>query len=99
MIVTILGKRWSLEFVPRRELGKQEGRYNLGFCDAPEIPNKRICIASGLSGVDRLDTIIHEVIHAGNFKLSEEFVEQFSTDLARILDKLGYRCEGRHGKE
>lgn len=87
MRVSILGKTWNLEFVPRRECGTDA----IGSCDSPDMPRKTIRVASGLKGVDRLDTIIHESIHAAHFALDEAFVEQFASDLARILWRLGYR--------
>lgn len=41
--------------------------------------------------MERLDTIIHEVAHAALPDHDEAFIEQFGTDLARILWRLGYR--------
>lgn len=82
MKVTIRGKRWNLEFVRMRK--------NWGECDPPDKSGKAIRIRSSLTGQDRLDTIIHEVLHAGHWELKEDVVEQLASDMARILTKLGY---------
>ena len=82
MKVTIRGKRWNLEFVRLRT--------NWGECDPPDKPGKSIRIRSSLTGQDRLDTVIHEVLHAGHWELKEDVVEQLASDMARILTKLGY---------
>lgn len=84
MRIKILGKYWELKFctVPTD---------CLGMCDPPDKPNKQIKISNKLSGQTELDVIIHECFHAGNWHVDEEYVDRFSTDLAHILWKLGYR--------
>ena len=83
MIVTIGGKRWNLVF---------EGtpRDANGACDHPTAVGKRIRIRRSLRGETRLDTIIHEVLHAADWSKDEEWVGQTATELARILTRLGY---------
>ena len=80
--VTIRGKRWNLEFVRLRK--------NWGECDPPDKPRKAIRIRSSLKGGDRLNTIIHEVLHAGHWELKEDVVDKLASDIERILTKLGY---------
>jgi len=82
--VTILGRRWNLRFAHLKppELGK---------CDSPNKKGKEIVIDSRLSGELELDTIIHECRHAASWPISEEFIEEEASDLARILWRLGYR--------
>lgn len=84
MRVKILGRFWKLVFGGLR-------RPDLGRCDAPNQVGKRIRINSTLKDLEELDTIIHEVFHAGFWHVDETVVEEFGTDLARILWKLGYR--------
>lgn len=84
MRVKILGKFWKLMFGGLR-------RPQLGHCDSPKAVGKRILINHTLKGQEELDTIIHEVFHAGFWHVDETVVEEFGTDLARILWKLGYR--------
>lgn len=84
MQVTILGKRFMLEFcsLPARVDGS---------CDAPDVARKRIRISKKLSGFLLLETLIHEFRHAADWSRDEEFVLAESRDLARMLWRLGYR--------
>ncbi len=85
MQVTIRGKRWNLRFCRMADPGD---------CDGPHIKGREIRINQKLRGRARLDTIIHEVLHAAHWDLGEEAVEATATDLARILHRLGYEsCE------
>lgn len=85
MTITILGKRWTLRFTPLRT--------KLGACDPPDGSSKEIVVSSQLSGCERLDTLIHEMLHAANWHLDEEFVTQCAGDIAKVLWRIGYRCE------
>jgi len=85
MRITILGKRWNLRFVPWRR-----GRSTYGYCEHPAEPGKEIVITDGHSDQLMLDTLLHEFLHAGAWNLSEETVDQWSTDVSRILIKLGW---------
>jgi len=82
----MLGKIWRLEWVRRFKDREQHGE-----CDHPEKINKAIRVREGMSELDTLDTLIHECMHCGFWQIDEEFVSQFSTDLARLLVRLGYR--------
>jgi len=82
--VKIMGKIWCLRRLP--QLKKLDG-----WCDDPHAKNKQIAVWSRLRGLRELDTIIHECIHAGFSDLKEDSVDQFASDLARILWRLGYR--------
>lgn len=83
MLVTILGKRWRLRFAPNLK--------NRGDIDPPGVPDKEIRIGSDLRGELRLDTILHEFTHGGFPNIDEATVDQFATDVARGLWRLGYR--------
>jgi hypothetical protein len=85
MRVYIRGKSWDLQFVPRLKL---DGLAVDGTCDPPGTPNKRIRIRKGLKGRDLIETIIHEVLHAGCWDLDEMAVREMSADAARILERL-----------
>ncbi len=41
-----------------------------------------------------MNTIIHEVLHAGHWDLKEDAVEELANDIERILTKLGYEKRG-----
>lgn len=83
MRIRVLNKFWHLRFAPNLA--------NLGDCDPPSQPNKEIRVRSTLSGEERLDVLIHEMVHAAGWHIDERFVNQFASDLARALWRLGYR--------
>ncbi len=84
MQLNVLGKRWRLRFVPN--LGT-----NRGDCDPPNQRAKEIRVAAGLRGEERLEVLIHELVHAAGWHIDEGFVERFAADAARVLWRLGYR--------
>jgi hypothetical protein len=81
--ITVGGKRWRLVYAPIRS--------HDGSCDPPTNTGKTIRIASSLRRTVRpvAEAIIHEVLHAGLWALTEETVEEIARDLARILDREG----------
>lgn len=60
----------------------------LGLCDWDA---KTVTVCTSCEGIDRLDTELHEALHAMQGFASEEHTEQVATTLAQILWKLGYR--------
>lgn len=64
-----------------------------GECD---YETKTIRICRTLRGVDLMDTMIHELIHARWPDLAEEAVDEIATTLARILDAEGFRQDDDH---
>lgn len=84
IIVTILGKQWELIF--RRKLENN----HCGECDSPDTARKQIRIRSGMREELELDTTIHELLHAAGWHIDEVFVEQFATDAAKVLTRLGW---------
>lgn len=66
---------------------------NDGDCDAPDVPGKKIRVDSRTRGRARLETYIHEMLHASCWVLTDEAVEQTAHDIARALWRLGYRGE------
>lgn len=90
MRVQILGKYWNLRFC--RITTKTKA---IGHCDAPDVANRTIKIDQRLKGEERLEVIIHELLHAAGWHIDEEFVDQFGIDAARVLWRLGYREQGQ----
>jgi len=83
MQVKLLGKRWRLRFAPNL--------FNRGDCDPPDKRRKEIRVDSRLKGEERLEVLIHEMVHAAGWHIDEAFVEEFAQGVARALWRLGYR--------
>ncbi len=87
MQITICGKRWELKFLKRVDPAN-----SLGLCEHPREYRKAICIKAGLEPREELDVLLHELTHAGAFDLLDEgYVDQWATDAAKILWRLGWR--------
>jgi len=72
--------QWIYRSLKRRKLH--------GLCD---YSSRTVSICSSTSGLDRLDTELHEALHACQAFASEEHVAETATTLATILWQLGYR--------
>ena len=53
---------------------------------------RTIAIDKRLKGQERLETIIHEIMHIQNPKWPEIMVEGKANEMAQILWELNYRC-------
>ena len=42
-----------------------------------------------------MEVLIHEMLHAAGWHIDESFVEQFASDAARTLWRLGYHTESK----
>lgn len=62
-----------------------------GRCDSPELTNKKIRVRPSLKGERGLTVTIHELLHAGQWNLDEEFVTNLAEDIGKVLWNLGYR--------
>lgn len=85
MRVKVCGKYWDFRFVPLRTAK--------GDCDPPTLPGKQIRVDSRLDGEERLEVIIHELMHASDWKVSEEHITEAAADISAILWRLGYTNE------
>ena len=83
MYVRLNKRWWRLRFVAKLNAA--------GECDSPDTKKKEIRIRESLKGEDRLDTIIHEALHACLWELDDDFVDTIASDIARVLWRLGYR--------
>ena len=83
MQISILGKRWRLRWAANLA--------NRGDCDPPNQPGKEIRISTTLRGEEKLEVILHELLHAAGWHIDEAFVECFARDAAKALWRLGYR--------
>ena len=62
----ILGRFWRLRFAPNMA--------NRGDCDPPSQRKKEIRISSTLRGEERLEVLLHELLHAAGWHIDEAFV-------------------------
>ena len=81
------GILWRVKFVKSKEIS----RTAWGTCDWPPGKRPTICIRASMTPAQRLDTIIHETLHAALPLLDEEAVRASATDIARVLTKSGYK--------
>ena len=88
MRIRILGKFWQLRFVSALGGDKR------GDCDAPTVKGKEIRILSTLKGEERLEILLHEMLHAADWNQDEEWVNDTARDMAKAVTKLGF-VEGR----
>jgi hypothetical protein len=63
-----------------------------GLCDPPDMKNKTIRIAARMAGVERLEAVIHESLHACFWDMSEGATKETAESIALLLWKMGYRC-------
>ena len=84
-LVTIDGKRWLLRFTRLKG-----GAAGWTYFDNAKRP--RILIDEKLRGGTRLETIVHELLHASlGPTISEESVTEAARVIRRTLWSLGYR--------
>lgn len=84
MRVKICGHFWNLRRVPF--LGSK-----MADCDTVDTPNKEIRIEQGLRDEIELNATIHELNHCALSNIDEDTINTMSTDIARVLWRLGYR--------
>ena len=87
MYVTIMGKRYRLLLVAPSKMPRDAS----GTCNAPHDTSKTIKIENGLPEQDSLRVAIHEIWHAADWHKDEAYIDRASTDMARILWRLGWR--------
>lgn len=81
-------QRWK---ILRKRLRSDDGQ-----CDYSQ---RMIRIDNRLHGVDLLDTLLHELVHARWPDLSEDAVAEFSETVSGVLDAEGFRQPDDHDEE
>lgn len=81
--ILVNGVEWLLRFSRLRGTADGWCCYN----------DRKILVHNRLRGKDRLDVLIHEMLHAHHPHLSEESVTQTATDIAEVLFNLGYSVD------
>jgi hypothetical protein len=82
--IKICGRQWQLIY---RSLRRRQ------LCGLCEYDKHTISICTSIKGLEELDTICHELLHACQGYASEEHVAEVATTLATVLWQLGYRME------
>jgi hypothetical protein len=81
------GLRYRLRFVRSREIPFDRW----ADCSPPSDSKREIRIRQVLRGRARLETVIHEALHAQTWSRSEDDVRRSARELADLLWRLGYR--------
>ena len=83
MRIRVLNRFWNLRFAPNLA--------HRADYDPPDERGKEIRVSSTLKGEEKLEVIVHELVHAAGWHIDEKFAERFAGDAARVLWRLGYR--------
>jgi len=86
MRITLRGRRWELRWARLKDHGDIQ---------PPHIKGKTIRISRGGPGSRILETLIHEMLHACLWDLSEDSVEKTAEDITRTLIRLGVEPPNR----
>ena len=81
---TFRNKRWVVKW-RRPQVGIA------GMTEHVDFKQKVIQIDPALVGQDRLETLIHEALHAADWSKDEDYVETDAKDLTRWLWRCGVR--------
>jgi len=80
--ISINGERWRLRFV---DPGPWTFEEPMGECSHPKSNKKEILISNKLRGKELVEIIIHEMLHASMWIVSEETVDQTAKDISDAL--------------
>jgi len=84
MRIRLGGKYWRLRFAANmRDYGD--------MVDPGKASGRLIRIGTWQGEADRLDTVLHEALHAIRPELDETAVDATARDISRLLWRLGYR--------
>lgn len=90
-IVKLAGFKYLLQFLPASEINQQCGEDSHGCCDHPMTYHPKMAVDSSLEGMQRMDIIIHEMLHGAFPQVAEKVIRKTATEIARILSEDGYR--------
>ena len=82
-----MGEDWKVTYNPKQVVllgGENDDR---GVCN---IEKKTIYISPKLKGRELIDTMIHELLHGYMWWLDEDYVEEISSNIAKILTRMGF---------
>lgn len=84
---TLAGVRYRIRFVRSSEIPFDR----FADCSAPSDKRPEIRVRQVLRGKARMETVIHEALHAQTWTRSESDVARSARELAALLWRCGYR--------
>jgi len=88
---TLLGKRWKFRNVPPSKCIQVENGKIKKLDGYVKHDKQIVAISTGVEGCDRLETVIHEALHAAFPWMREWIILAAAEEIARLLWRLGYR--------
>jgi len=85
MVITVLGRRWKFEWFKRYTI--KGDIVIVGDCSSPNEKNKRLRLAKGLKGSALAEELLHEMLHAAGWHVTEEYIKEFSSDYRKAAEK------------
>ena len=76
---TVDDKDWELRFTSNIPKGEY------GYCTPPDSADRHIAVNSRLKTEAMFSTIVHEVVHAVNWRASEKTVEQIGSVVSELM--------------
>lgn len=84
---TLAGVRYRIRFVRSAEIPFDR----FADCSSPESSKREIRVRQVLRGKARMETVIHEALHAQTWTRTEADVARSARELAALLWRCGYR--------
>lgn len=81
---TLMGEKWEFRYLPTLNTLH-------AYCDHDK---KQVVIAKDSTKDDPelfMDCVIHECLHGACPQLSEDFVNEFASDVAKVLIRMGFQ--------
>ena len=91
--------RYKLHGKSYRLLWRQLKANQSAWCTDPSLPKRTIVMHRGgprRSRLRVLEELIHEMLHACAWDMSEQWVQETAADIARVLWSQGYRYTPDH---
>jgi len=81
--IRIRRKYWTLRYVAN--FGAD------GECDEPQARSKLIRVRAGLPPKRELEVLVHEMLHAGLWDVSEDTIDRIAADVTERLAAIGWK--------
>jgi hypothetical protein len=95
--LAIQGRRWT--FKRPLKIVESNGDETWGYCTNPIKKRKTIAVSQECDDWRELNTLVHEVIHAGAYdQLKETYVATTANNVSHSLWDSGYRRQQQHSR-